>query len=321
MFHLWDDAGQVMSAGCLGFLQTWHFELRPNSSILVSSDLRILFLTVWESLRCFSQTPSGLSGLFSPDCSVWQTALEGVLVVPRIIETTLLVGSLQCSKILFLCFFFFFSPLHILSQICARPQSCPWALQAVSSTRLVLLLWYTLSAVWPYLHRCAPSQIMSNQSNLPEVNSNQDPKDGQEKWDKPELNAQVSEQSVSTLSVHICWNKKQTKALCHLESRLVKWVVNNKVSEYFMNGCLTLDISSIYYVSFHIILPGGKPNLLLVWQSAAIQTACLPFTLFISPSHIMSSPLHLLWILPVDIAMHLNDWSFYSGIRCMTFLS
>ena len=34
-----------------GFLQTWHLAFRPKSSILVSSDQRILFLMVWESFR------------------------------------------------------------------------------------------------------------------------------------------------------------------------------------------------------------------------------------------------------------------------------
>ena len=39
-----------------GFFQTWRLELWPNSSILVSSDLRILFLLAWELMVriCFS---------------------------------------------------------------------------------------------------------------------------------------------------------------------------------------------------------------------------------------------------------------------------
>ncbi len=36
-----------------GFLHTYHLELRPKSSILVSSDQRILFVTILESFRCF----------------------------------------------------------------------------------------------------------------------------------------------------------------------------------------------------------------------------------------------------------------------------
>ncbi len=36
-----------------GFLYTYRLELRPKSSILVSSDQRILFVTILESFRCF----------------------------------------------------------------------------------------------------------------------------------------------------------------------------------------------------------------------------------------------------------------------------
>ena len=36
-----------------GFPQTWRLELWPTSSVLVSSDQRILFLTGWESFGCF----------------------------------------------------------------------------------------------------------------------------------------------------------------------------------------------------------------------------------------------------------------------------
>ena len=46
------------------FLQTWRLTFRPNSSVLVSSDRRILFLMVWESLGAFWQTLSGLSCAF-----------------------------------------------------------------------------------------------------------------------------------------------------------------------------------------------------------------------------------------------------------------
>ena len=35
-----------------GFLQTWHLAFRRKSSILVSSDQKILFHMVWESFRC-----------------------------------------------------------------------------------------------------------------------------------------------------------------------------------------------------------------------------------------------------------------------------
>ena len=35
-----------------GFLQMWHIVFRPNSSIFISSDQRILFLMVWQSFTC-----------------------------------------------------------------------------------------------------------------------------------------------------------------------------------------------------------------------------------------------------------------------------
>jgi hypothetical protein len=35
------------------------------------------------------------------------------------------------------------------------------------------LLWYALSTVGPYIDKCVPFQIMSNQLNLPQVYSNQ----------------------------------------------------------------------------------------------------------------------------------------------------
>ena len=35
-----------------GYIQTWCLVFRPKSSILFSSDQRILFLLVWESFRC-----------------------------------------------------------------------------------------------------------------------------------------------------------------------------------------------------------------------------------------------------------------------------
>ena len=46
------------------FLETWCLAFRPKSSILFSSEQRILFLMVWESFRCLLATPSGLSCAF-----------------------------------------------------------------------------------------------------------------------------------------------------------------------------------------------------------------------------------------------------------------
>ena len=53
-------------------------------------------------------------------------------------------------------------------------QSCLWALQAVYSTSWLGFCSFALiCTVWPYIERCVPFQIMSNQLNLPQVDSNQ----------------------------------------------------------------------------------------------------------------------------------------------------
>ena len=62
-----------------GFLQTWRLAFRPNSSILISSDQRILFLMIWESLGVVWQTPSGLSYAFYWGvASVWPLYHKGL---------------------------------------------------------------------------------------------------------------------------------------------------------------------------------------------------------------------------------------------------
>ena len=61
-----------------------------------------------------------------------------------------------------------------LSQICSSTQSCLRALQTIPLTSLAwFLLWHALSTVAPYIDRCLPFQIMSNQFNLPQVDSHQ----------------------------------------------------------------------------------------------------------------------------------------------------
>ena len=44
------------------------------------------------------------------------------------------------------------------------------------------LLWHALSTAGPYIDRCGPSQIMSNQLNLPQVESNQVVETSQDQW-------------------------------------------------------------------------------------------------------------------------------------------
>jgi hypothetical protein len=49
--------------------------------------------------------------------------------------------------------------------------------------------WHAPSTVGPYIDRCVPFQIMSNQLNLPQVvSSRRNIKDDQWKQDAPELN-------------------------------------------------------------------------------------------------------------------------------------
>jgi hypothetical protein len=59
-----------------GFLQTWRLAFRPKSSILVSSDQRILFLMVWESFGVFWQTPSAF---YWGVASVWPLYHRGLI--------------------------------------------------------------------------------------------------------------------------------------------------------------------------------------------------------------------------------------------------
>ncbi len=51
MLHCWDCIGQVMSSAW--FSPHIPLRIRPKSSILVSSDQRILFVIILESFRCF----------------------------------------------------------------------------------------------------------------------------------------------------------------------------------------------------------------------------------------------------------------------------
>jgi hypothetical protein len=64
-----------------GFFQMWRLTFRPKSSILVSSDQRILFLMVWQSLGAFWQSTSMLSSAFywglASVCQLYHKCLIG----------------------------------------------------------------------------------------------------------------------------------------------------------------------------------------------------------------------------------------------------
>jgi hypothetical protein len=77
-------------------------------------------------------------------------------------------------------------------QICASTQSCLGALRTVPSPTWLGFCSDTLPTVGPYIDRCVPFQIMSNQLNLPQVDSNNVVdkylKDDQLKQEAPEFN-------------------------------------------------------------------------------------------------------------------------------------
>ncbi len=193
---------------CLVFLHTYRLELRPKSSILVSSDQRILFVTILESFRCFLANSmrafhvSGhsaikprlvegcsdgwLSTTFShlPNASLershsdlWvllylshQGSSPPIAQFGRTVSSTKGSGrpkrlpfkdygghcalrNLKCSRIFFVN----------LGQICALPQFCLWALQAVPLTSwFSFALTCTVSCKVLYRQVCGfPNQVQS----------------------------------------------------------------------------------------------------------------------------------------------------------------
>ena len=91
-----------------------------------------------------------------------------VLVVPnffhlRMIEATVFLGNVNAAEI-----FWYPSPDLCLDIILSRSSTD-------NSFDLMawFLLWRALSTVGPYMDRCVPFQILSNQLNLSQVDSNQ----------------------------------------------------------------------------------------------------------------------------------------------------
>ncbi len=66
-----------------GFLHTYRLELRPTSSILVSSDQRILFVTILESFSCFF---SKLHAGFHVSCTEERLPSGHSAIKPRLVE-------------------------------------------------------------------------------------------------------------------------------------------------------------------------------------------------------------------------------------------
>ena len=94
-----------------------------------------------------------------------RSALGRVLVVPnffhlRMIEATVFLGTFNAADM-----FWYPFPDLCLDTILSWPIPPTSFLQP--------LLWHALSTVGPYIDRCVPFQIISNQLNLPQVDSNQ----------------------------------------------------------------------------------------------------------------------------------------------------
>ena len=184
-------------------LQMWRLAFWPNCYFLVSSDQR----NVWESLDGFWQTPSGLSCAFYwRVASVWTLYHKGLhrgtlelsqwpsgflvtslttALLPRLLS---LAGWPALGRVLVPCFFhlrmmeatvflgtlnselFFWYPSPDL----CRDIILSWSAMDSSFDLMAwFYLWHALSTVGPYIERCVPFQIMSNQLNLPQVDSNQ----------------------------------------------------------------------------------------------------------------------------------------------------
>ena len=97
-----------------------------------------------------------------------RSALGRVLVVPnffnlRIMEATVFLGTFNSAEM-----FWYPSPDLCLNTILSRSST---------DNSFDLMAWFLLrhllSTVGPYIDRCVPFQIMSNELNLPQVDSNQ----------------------------------------------------------------------------------------------------------------------------------------------------
>jgi hypothetical protein len=192
-------------------LPTWRLAFRP---ILVSSHQRILFLIVWESFRCilanskqavmcfllrsgFLSGHSTIKGLIGGVLQRWENLPEGQPSPQRsYVRVTIgfpiaqfgwvassrkslggsklfpfkndgghsVLGDLQCCRTFLVPF-----PDLYLGTILS------WSSTDNSFNLMTwFLLWHALSIVGPSVDRCVPFQIMSNQWNLPPVDSNQD---------------------------------------------------------------------------------------------------------------------------------------------------
>ena len=112
---------------------------------------------------------------------------------------------------------------------CASTQSCLGTLRTIPLTSwLWFLLWHALSTVEPYIDRCVPFQIMSNQLNLSKVHSNQVVETSQG-WSMESYISSLIAKSLNTCVTFVCRNGPR-RIECWVPDHLliVKLSKNNK---------------------------------------------------------------------------------------------
>ena len=170
-----------------GFLQAWRLAFRPKSSILVSSDQRILFFIVSESFRClFANTKQAVG---SPIEELWSSVRVNIgflvtsltkALLPRWLSSRMSLGGSKLLHIRMMeatVFLGIFNAAELFWY--SSPYLCLKTILSLSSTdnsfdlMAWFLLWHALSTVGPYIDRCVAFQMMSNQFNFPQVDSHQ----------------------------------------------------------------------------------------------------------------------------------------------------
>ena len=86
-----------------GFLQMWRLAFRPKSSILVSSDQRILFLMVWDSFRCL--LANSQAGCHLPFTDKWLPSGHSTIIFGGVLQRLLYFWKVShlCKGTLELC--------------------------------------------------------------------------------------------------------------------------------------------------------------------------------------------------------------------------